>query len=155
MKRTLCLSILLLGVCGAASAQDARDIGAGIVLGDTLGATGKVWLDKYSAIDLNLGADSSSGNFTVSSDFLYHGWKALPQPSQGRLAAYIGGGPRIEARDDATEFGLKALLGLSYFMPKNPLEFYGELGPLFRMSPNGGVYLIGGVGVRFYFRKWN
>lgn len=155
MKRLLLMIVALLSLTSLARAQESGDAGVGLVLGDTLGATGKLWLDHYSAVDLNLGADSSTSNFTVSGDFLYHGWKAFPQPSQGRLAAYIGGGPRIEARNDATEFGLKAILGASYFLPKNPIEIYGELGPFFRMTPVGGVYLVGGVGVRFYFRNWN
>ena len=155
MKRSLWLLLALVSLSVAASAQDAKDIGVGLVLGDTLGATGKLWLDKFSAIDLNIGADSSHSNFTVSGDYLFHGWKALPQPSQGRLAAYIGGGPRIEAREPSTEFGLKAILGAAYYFPKNPIEIYGELGPLFRMTPDGGVYLVGSVGIRFYFKNWN
>src|SRR3989442_2670772 len=152
MKKTILACIALIAFSSAVNAEESKGFGAGLVLGDTLGATGKLWLDKYSAVDLALGADASHGNFTVYSDYLYHGWKALPQPAKGQLAAYMGGGPRIEVRDDATEFGLRAVLGVSYFFPHNPIEIFGDLGPFFRMTPDGGVYLVGSVGIRFYVK---
>ena len=154
MNKTLAACIILLAAAGAASAQEARDIGVGIVLGDTLGATGKLWLDKTSAVDLALGADAGSGNFTMYGDYLFHGWKAFPQPAQGKLAAYLGGGPRIQVRGDDTEFGVRAVLGASYFL-KDPVEFFAEIGPLFRFTPDGGVYPVGSVGLRYYFKAWN
>ncbi len=136
------------------AAQSAREIGVGLTAGDVIGASGKLWLDKFSALDLAMGQDISQGNFAVYGDFLYHGWKAFPQPSQGRLAAYVGGGPRIEAASEA-EFGLRLISGASYWLEGHPLELFAELGPFFRMAPDGGVYVVGGVGLRYYFKSWN
>lgn len=155
MMRKIFAMIALLILPVSLRAQQARDLGVGFVLGDALGGSGKYWIDHISALDAGIGASADHGNFSIYGDYLYHGWKAFGQPKEGKLAAYLGGGPRIEARSDATEFGLRGVVGADYWLPRDPVELFAEVGPLIRMSPNGGIYVIGGVGVRYYFKSWN
>lgn len=154
MRKILLAFIILPGVSSTAWAKPL-DFGLGFVVGDTIGGTGKLWIDKYSAIDAAVGQGTSQGNFVFYADYLYHGWKAFPQPKSGRLAAYVGGGPRVESITNDTEVGVRAVAGASYWLNKNPFEFFAELGPMFRMKPTGGAYVIGGFGVRYYFKGWN
>ena len=143
------LFALLIGAAGAqvASAQEFKEAGVGIIAGDPIGGTAKLWLDKDFALDVGVGF---SGDAVFWGDALYHMWNLLPQPQEGKLGVYVGAGPRLETRRDA-EFGLRTIAGLTWRLTRQPIEFFAEAGPVFRMTPTGGVDADGGVGMRFYF----
>lgn len=137
---------LLAAVPGSARAQAAKDVGVGVIAGDPTGGTAKVWLDKQIALDFGVGF---SGDAAFWGDALYHMDNLLPQPAEGRLSVYLGAGPRIETGSEA-EFGVRTIAGLSWRINKQPLEFFAEAGPLFRVTQGGGVGADGGIGVRIY-----
>jgi len=130
----------------AAASNPAKEIGVGVVLGDPIGGTAKLWLDRDFAVDIGVGY---SGSTVLWGDLLYHAWNLLPPIDEGRLGLYLGAGPRIETGDD-TEFGVRTLAGLSWRLTRQPMEFFAELGPVFRLTQGGGVGVDGGVGVRLY-----
>jgi hypothetical protein len=130
---------------GAASGSDVREAGVGVTLGEPIGGTVKLWLDDRLAVDL--GAGLSDGNAGFWGDALWHDWTLLPQPSSGRLGAYLGSGPQFRAGGDA-RFGIRAIAGLSYRPTGHPLELFAEAGPLFRFTQGGQVDAVGGVGLR-------
>ncbi|MBI5622163.1 MAG: hypothetical protein HY924_00145 [Elusimicrobia bacterium] len=149
----LALAVVSGSVCLAA-AQDAVAagptrgmLGAGVILGNPAGLTGKLWLDPTRAIDAGVGF---SGDAAFYMDFLWHAWDLFPQPKTGKLGAYASVGPRLETRRDA-EFGVRTLAGLVYWLPKHPIELFVEAGPVWRVAPDSGVEADGGLGVRFYF----
>ena len=49
------------------------------------------------------------------------------------------------------EIGVRTVAGLTWRITRQPIEFFAEAGPVFRMTPSGGVDADGGIGVRFYF----
>lgn len=148
LRRAAALSAvaLLVSAAGAARAQAAKEVGIGVIAGDPTGGTAKVWLDKQIALDFGVGF---SGDAAFWGDALYHMDNLLPQPSEGRLSVYLGAGPRIEAGREG-EFGVRTIGGLSWRINKQPLEFFAEAGPVFRVTQGGGVGADGGVGVRLY-----
>lgn len=143
---------LISAVAAAAAAVAAhaspRELGVGVIAGDPTGGTAKLWLDERFAVDAGVGF---SGEATFWGDVLWHDHALLPQPPEGKLALYLGAGPRVETSHDG-EFGIRTIGGLSWRLSKSPLELFAEAGPVFRMTQGGGVGADGGVGVRLYLR---
>ncbi|MDD5301719.1 MAG: hypothetical protein PHS14_01310 [Elusimicrobia bacterium] len=146
MKRIL-IALTLAAAAFPASAQSPiKEAGAGIIAGDPIGGTAKLWFDRNYALDLGVGF---SGSTVLWGDFLYHAWNLLPQPEEGRLGVYFGAGPRLETASD-TEFGVRTIAGVSWRLTRQPIEVFAEAGPVFRLTQGGGVDADGGVGVRLY-----
>lgn len=146
MKKIL-IALVLAAAASPASAQGSfTEVGAGVIAGDPIGGTAKLWLNRDYAIDLGVGF---SGSTVLWGDILYHAWNVLPQPSEGKLGLYFGAGPRLETANDA-EFGVRTIVGAAWRMSRHPLEFFVEAGPVFLLTQGGGVDADGGVGVRFY-----
>lgn len=159
MKRAIMafLGAVLTTVALAAAASAAEQVsygphagmlGMGILLGDPTSGSLKYWLDDVHAIDAGVGV---SDNLVLHADYMYHGWDLFPQPTRGRLAAYISVGGRLEF-EDQTDFGIRLVPGLSYW-PKisRPAELFFELGPVLRLTNGVRGTVDGGFGFRFYF----
>ena len=147
MKKIGLTLVCLFTFASSLRAQQAGSIGAGVVAGNPTGVTGKMWIDGRQAFDVGMGY---STRFTVYGDYLWHDWKILPQPTQGRLPLYLGLGAQVRTFDDA-EFGIRAVAGVAYWLPHDPVEIFVEIVPVFRVEPDSSVGLDGGVGVRYYF----
>ena len=147
MKRMLLALICLMAAAAPLRAQKAGDLGAGVILGNPTGVTGKLWLDGSRAVDAGLGFSS---NLAVYGDFLWHSWTVLPQPAEGKLPVYLGLGAQVRALDDA-EFGIRTVVGVAYWLPRNPVEIFLEIVPVFRLTPGTSVGLDAGLGLRYYF----
>lgn len=140
------IALALSAAVPAAAQGPFTEVGAGIIAGDPIGGTAKLWLDRDYAVDLGVGF---SGSTVLWGDALYHAWNLLPQPSEGRLGLYFGAGPRLETGQD-TEFGVRAIAGVSWRLSRQPMEIFVEAGPVFRVTQGGGVGADGGAGIRFY-----
>ena len=150
LKKTLSFAfVCLLAAVAPSMAQEAGKAGVGVVIGAPTAITGKLWLDHKSAIDAGLGWDH---RFTVYGDYLWHGWDVLPQPPQGKMPVYLGLGAQVRAFDD-TDFGIRTVLGIAYWLPHNPVEIFLELVPVFHLTRDPGVGLDAGLGLRYYFKS--
>jgi hypothetical protein len=150
MKTMIAAALLAAGALAsarpaAAAASGVKEVGVGVALGEPIGGSVKFWFDDPMAVDV--GAGLSDGNAALWADALYHDWKLLPQPSNGRLGAYAGAGPQIRMGDDA-RFGIRTIVGVTYRPTGHALEIYAEAGPLFRLTQGGKVDAVGGVGLR-------
>ncbi len=136
---------------GASSswAQEANDLGAGVMLGDPTGATAKLWLTDTHALDAGLGINT---HLTLYGDYLWHSWSVLPQPSEGKLPVYLGLGAQLATRSP-NEFGVRTVAGIAYWLPANPVEIFFEVVPLFRFSSPSGTDINAVVGLRYYFKE--
>jgi hypothetical protein len=141
--------LCLLALSTPLRAQTAGAFGVGAVVGNPTGGTAKLWVNDTQAVDAGLGF---STRFSAYADYLWHGWNILPQPPQGKLGLYFGAGGQIRAFDDA-EFGVRAVAGAAYWLPRDPVEIFVELVPIFRLTPGDSVGLDGGVGARWYFKS--
>ncbi len=149
MKTLLVLACLLAVGVGPLRAQKAGDFGAGVVLGNQTGATAKYWLDGGKALDMGLGFDS---DLTLYGDYLWHSWRVFPQPAEGKIPAYLGVGAQFggSSRRD-NNAGLRAVAGVAYWLPRNPLEIFLELVPVFHFSGHSGTDVNLNLGLRYYF----
>ena len=148
MKSMLALACVL-AFAAPSRAQKAGDLGAGVILGNPTGLTGKVWLNGTQAVDAGLGF---STNLALYGDYLWHGWNVLPQPAQGKLPVYLGLGAQVRTLDDA-EFGIRTVAGIAYWLPNNPVELFFEVVPVFRLTPGTSIGLDAGLGLRYYWKS--
>lgn len=151
MKKPLLL--LALALCAApAAASEAgtaqRPLGAGVILGVPFGVTGKYWFDEKVAGQAAFGA--FEGDVVFTGDVLLHADDVLPKSREGRLPLYVGAGVKVKSEDD-TFFGFRAMVGISFFAARQPLELFAEVGPVMRVAPKIGGTVDGAAGVRFYF----
>ena len=149
MKKTLLALICLLAAASPLWAQKAGDFGAGVIVGNPTGGTVKYWLSDAHALDAGLGV---STHFAAYADYLWHAWTILPQPAQGKLGLYFGAGGQVRTFHDP-EFGVRAVVGAAYWLPRAPVEIFVEAVPVFRLSPETSVGLDGGLGARYYFKS--
>ncbi|MDD5209185.1 MAG: hypothetical protein PHV36_07345 [Elusimicrobiales bacterium] len=149
MKTLMVLACLFALGVGPLQAQKAGDFGAGIVLGNQTGATAKFWLDGSKALDAGLGFND---NLTLYGDYLWHSLRVFPQPEAGKIPAYIGLGAQIgNSSHNDSSFGLRAVAGVAYWLPRNPLEIFLELVPVVHFSNHGGTDINMDLGLRYYF----
>ena len=145
--RSILIALFLSAAASPAAAETpVKEAGLGVIAGDPIGGTAKLWLNPDYAVDLGVGF---SGSTALWGDLLWHAWNLLPQPEEGKLGMYFGAGPRLETGYDA-EFGVRAIAGVSWRLKRQPIEVFVEAGPVFRVTQGGGVDADGGVGVRLY-----
>jgi len=150
MKILVTLVCLLAAGITPAAAQNSGAAGAGVILGDPTGITGKFWLNNGRALDVGLGLND---NVTIYGDYLWHSWRVFPQPSEGKLPAYLGLGAQIgNTSHHDSSLGLRAVAGLAYWLPHDPVEIFLELVPVLNLSHDTGLHLNAGLGVRYYFK---
>ena len=154
--RRLILALIVLAFGSDLWAQQAGQVGAGMIIGNPFGLTAKYWMNDTQAIDAGVGF----GSPTLFADFLWNSWTVLPQPSQGKLGGYLGAGPEIDTEHwnnehrDAdhrdTNIGIRTLAGINYWTAGYPIEFFLEAGPVFQLGSDSNVDVDAALGVRFY-----
>ncbi len=149
MKTLLALVCILAAGTSPLLAQEAGKFGAGVVIGAPTGATAKYWVDGSRALDFGLGLND---NVTVYGDYLWHSWNVFPQPASGKVPAYLGLGAQVGDSDRHNHSGLRAVAGVAYWLPRNPLEIFFEIVPTFHFSHDEGTDVNMAIGLRYYFR---
>lgn len=162
------LSVLLgmaMVVCvGQAQGPRGKDFGFGLVLGDPLGLTAKLWTNKENAFAFSLGR-SYFGSPRIQADYLWH-FDAF-QSSVVKMYAgpglgvgfgressgfwYKGSKGRWYYREgDDFGIGARAIVGLNIIPKRTPLEIFVEFGPNIGLLPGFGAAVDAGIGIRFY-----
>lgn len=150
MKKTLLAFACLVITASPSRAQKTGDFGAGVILGDPTGITGKYWVGERQAVDAGIGFN---GEPVMYVDYLWHSWTVVPQPREGKMPVYLGLGAQV--RDpDSVEFGIRAVAGIAYWLPRHPVEIFVEIVPILRLTPHASVGLDAGIGLRYYFGSW-
>jgi len=154
MKRIVLASVLILSAFGGrAQAQRQGDQGVGIMLGNPSGFSYKMFLDEQIGIDAALGINQGEPDAHIT--FLFHDFDILKrtpafQNANGDIPLYLGVGPRALFDEDDTEFGIRLVAGMSFFPNDTPWEFFGELAPVIRLTPETGGDFDIAVGLRYY-----
>ncbi|HPA73771.1 MAG TPA: hypothetical protein PKY31_15985 [Spirochaetota bacterium] len=142
-------------MAGALSA--ANRFGAGIVLGDPSGLTGKLFISGSDAVDFGLGASAHDG-FYLYADYLRHFAGVFPV---GELALYLGAGGGFRNHDhdesdrhdhdDENSLEVRVPIGVEYTVRQVPLGIFLELVPALELVPDVDFHLRGGLGARYFF----
>ena len=131
----------------------AGRFGAGVTLGEPIGASLKYFFSDALAIDGAFGWSlHDHTDFYMQSDLLWHTFDLIPV-SPGRMGIYFGGGGLLRFRNSGEddEFGLRAPVGVTYLFDSVPVDIFAEVGPALDLTPSVRGEVTGGIGVRFWF----
>jgi len=137
---------------------NAGDLGAGFILGDPTGLTGKYFITGTDALDFGVGASYHDG-FYIYGDYLFHFREIFPVDE---LTVYVGFGAGFHHHDRDDEgkhhnddehnsLECRIPVGLEYTLQKAPLGIFLELVPALEIIPGIDSEIRGGLGLRYYF----
>jgi hypothetical protein len=136
-------------------------LGAGLIVGEPTGVSGKYYLTDDRAIDLAIGGAVVGRGLQVHGDFLWHPWVLDQEPSFA-LPLYLGIGGRIlnhnaggSDDEDHVRIGVRAPVGILFDFTRVPLDVFAEVAGVLdyhtRGDDNFGVDFNAGIGARYYF----
>jgi hypothetical protein len=156
MRALLAAALLLLAARPARAAQpehqDGR-FGAGLLAGVPSGLTAKYWVNDRVAFAGGGGYGDDA--LILYWDILLNSWDLITtKTDQGRMNAYLGGGPRFSS-DNGGQAYIRLMAGGGYWPAALPLEIFAEVGPAFKLSAEKTGSVDGGIGVRYYFTRFH
>jgi hypothetical protein len=142
------------GSAGTAHAQ-GRGFGAGIIVGEPTGLSGKLWRTHSTAFDFGAAWSFVDGtDFHLHFDILVHRFD-VQHVESGKLPVYYGLGVRIkfgsDEHDNDTKVGIRFPVGLDYLFAKDPFDVFVELAPILDLAPEAEVSLNAAAGFRYWF----
>lgn len=146
------------GDAGTGRGDDKGTLGVGIIIGEPVGISGRLYLKDDQAIQAAVGAAFIGGGFHIHADYVFHPY-VLQSRESFVLATYVGPGVRFiqytNGREDSfVALGVRAVGGLLFDF-KSPLDAFVEVAGVleygFRDGEGGGLALNAGAGVRYYF----
>jgi len=164
MKKNTCgaLVVGILALCATAAAQ-SRPFGLGLIAGEPMGGTFKVWFNPYITLDFAAGADFG---YPTTRPFLYDvppafqlhldllGHVPLVRTRSVRIPVYFGAGPKFCWRGGVGFESVRARtpVGISILLPRPPfpLELFFEFAPTWGRNPRP-FDPDAGLGFRYYF----
>ena len=156
----LTVSILMFLFSVPAGAQGR--FGAGFVFGEPTGIAWKYRINQVNAIDGAIGF-SPFDRYRIHVDYLWHSFPFRDQNLSlhygigaatgfGRTDYIVVSGKRTYVlRNQEIGLGARAVTGLTYLIPKTPLDLFFELAPLIIFNPGTGMGIDVGFGGRFNF----
>jgi hypothetical protein len=161
------LSTWVLNSSIRAQGPNGNDFGFGIILGEPLGGTVKIWTANDQAVAASIGGNSYFGSLRIGADYLWHfdvfrsqvvkmyaGPGLVLGFGTGReyfFYKYKGNHYYFYERDnDEVGIAMRVVAGLNIVPKRTPIEIFLELGPLIGISPGFGVALDVAAGIRFY-----
>ena len=64
---------------------------------------------------------------------------------------YWGLGAKIKDNKKDIELGVRAVGGVTYDFPHHPVDIFIEVIPVIELTPDAGLGIDAGVGIRYYF----
>ena len=145
MKKTM--SAILFTLVVTVHAQNIPKFEFGVILGEPLGFSAKLWYTQRTAADIAAAwSFTENGIFEVYADFLVTPLLL----KDGALPLYIGLGPALRIGNDWF-LGARLPIGVEYLFPKLPLSIFGEVAPQWQLIPDNKFVLSGGLGIRLTF----
>jgi hypothetical protein len=158
MKRFLTLFIfsgLFVIMSVGAGWSQKSGMGLGIIVGEPTGINGKYWLSGNTAVDASAAWSFSEHiHFQIQGDFVFHNFDILKRTfdvTRGELPLYYGIGARLRL-DNQDEFGMRFVVGMSYFFPTAPFDLFLEVAPIMNLAPDTELDGSAALGVRFWFK---
>lgn len=150
-SRTISIFIMVIFFGGNISAQ-STNFGLGMIVGNPTGISAKYWHNRTNALDFGLGYSFSATytNFNFHADYLWHESDVFR--SRETLYLYYGAGVRLKSVTGGDgSLGVRAVLGVDWFLSRSPLEFFIEAAPVLRIIPATTMDVDAGLGARYYF----
>lgn len=152
--RKLALAVLVL-VATQGSAR-AESIGIGLFVGEPLGFNLKIDLQRRSALDIVIGANTIEDGRVSYAHLTYLYTLTVARGRTVRLPIRLGiGGAFYGITEDVVGVAARVPLQLGIRFRRSPLEIYGEIAFTLQLFNEAGEDvdpgLDGGVGLRIYF----
>jgi hypothetical protein len=168
MRKLLLAAALVATTPAAAAAQETQvtvertdpnpTFGVGMVVGTTVGATGKIYVSRDSALQLSAGGYHFQPGLSTEAAFV---WEPLVlyHSRRLRLPFYLGAGTRLSHWQHAdqmhTDFALRFPAGISTELGVAPLDLFVEgafdINVLSEPAPLRRMALTAAVGARYFF----
>jgi hypothetical protein len=159
MKKLIGIALLLTLIVAASPVHAQKSgSGFGLMIGDWSGVATKFWLGQSTALQFGFGAevgltnanDENEGTrIRLLGDYLLVNHDAIESteefPIHYGVGAYANLGGGLE-----DEFGVRAVIGLSYIVQQAPLDLYLDLVPHVQIDPSIGFGIGATMGVRYY-----
>ncbi len=160
MKRVVPAILLACLLCAAQELHAQGKFGFGIVLGEPTGLAWKYKLNHLNAIDGAIGF-SPYDRFRIHVDYLWHAYPFQDEHLAvhyglgaafgfGRTDYVVDHGSSYVLREGDLGFGARAVVGLTYTIPRSPVDLFFEMAPLIVAAPGPGFGLDLGIGARVY-----
>ncbi|HEY0191012.1 MAG TPA: hypothetical protein VGC42_07795 [Kofleriaceae bacterium] len=143
----------------AVHGTDKGTFGVGIILGEPLGLSAKLYLKDDRAIQAAIGSAFIGGGIQVHADYVFHPY-ILQSRDSFVLPLYFGPGLRVidymDGRDNNDlAIGVRGVVGLLFDFRNVPLDAFVEVAGVleYRFGDDGGAGLAlnAGAGIRYYF----
>ena len=155
MRRISVFVIMMIIIVLADNKVNAQDkgFGAGIMVGQPTGFSGKIWANEINAMDFGVGFSFAKDDNGVNlhADYLWHSFSAIQ--SEEKFVLYYGPGLKLKAGNSkvGTKFGIRAVLGLEWMASQSPIDVFLEIAPLFYVAPGTQFKVDAAFGARYYF----
>lgn len=142
--------------CGGANAQNTGP-GVGLMLGNMLGVSAKLWHTEDLALAGGLGGSLEGDRSLVAhADYVIHGDGALRRlaffreaAGEGRFLLYYGAGLRLQALGP-NRLGVRVPVGIDYLFGSAPWDVFVEVAPVLDFVSGARLRLNASIGIRFY-----
>lgn len=165
MRFALALAIVI-GIAAPARADDSGargtdkgTFGVGIIVGEPVGITAKLYLTDDRAIQAAVGSAFIGGGLQLHGDYVFHPY-ILQTRDSFVLPFYVGPGVRLidyssGGNNNAWALGVRGVVGLLFDFKTVPLDAFFEVAPVleYKFSSGAGFQLAlnVGAGIRYYF----
>ena len=154
MRSGMLLALLAIFVLhtGAWAGSPRSGAGLGVLLGEPTGLSGKLWLSSENAVAMGLaGSRGHDGHRHLHLDYLWRNLNIF-NPGIDDIPMHYGLGVQLETREVGDDHvGLRMPFGFSYWRAGAAYELFGEVVPVFEVSPNSDWKIQLAVGARYYF----
>jgi hypothetical protein len=137
--------------------------GIGVITGEPLGITMKLWTSDINAFDVGLGWSMGGDQIGVNNqyyyggnrvhlhtDFLWHAFDAFN--SAEPYALFYGFGARLNGGNGSVpSLAIRVVSGIAWLPGEAPIDLFLELVPLLQLTPSRGFGIDAGVGARYFF----
>ncbi|NLL12793.1 MAG: hypothetical protein GX267_05265 [Fibrobacter sp.] len=144
---TIVFCFFLAGTVFSQSIPDpVLEIGLG--MGEPTGLTIKYWMTEKTAVDVGAGWSAKKKLLDVYLDYQYHYfWSEFDAKE---LPVYTGAGIMASLNSDFM-VGLRIPFGTEYLIEGPRLVAFAQVAPTFRIIPKPGLFIAGGLGIRYAF----
>jgi len=155
------LIVLITFVATTTTLRAQGKFGAGIVFGEPTGFAWKYRISDRNAVDGAIGF-SPYDRYRINVDYL---WQSYPF-QEPRLSLHYGPGAalgfgrtnyvligennRYVFRSQELGFGIRGVVGMTYLVPKSPMDLFFEVAPVMILARGTGMGVDVGFGARFY-----
>lgn len=149
MRRCSWLVCSALTVVAAPAAAQMPAYGLGLVLGEPTGVSGKMWLNRYSAIDAVVGFSFARETaFNLQLSYLVHKYDVI-DPDGGVAPIYVGVGARLKTENEM-RFGFRVPVGVEFIFDDVPMDLFFEAAPILDVAPEVTFSFSVAIGFRFF-----